>query len=489
MKGMDLKVGMTLLLLAVYFVAAGRKYRSGFSTAPFPVKWIKAAGYAMYQKVAWLRGKDKEDIRRRKVFRMLQKRYGSAEAEKEWVQYQATRYAWVLMGVIGICILFWIGRAEDLLGNSTVASLDRPAYGNDSDSYHLQCENSEGEEQDIELELQAVQYSEEEIQELFARYQSILEQKVAGDNPSLDQMERNLDFSPEAGWEAIEVSWTSSAFDVISEDGILNLSNVSEGETDMMLYLTLSYENYQEMYQVPITVIKNEDNYKESLQEYLKRAEEGDRTSGRFTLPGEYDGKELIYREKRDLSVLYGCMVLLAAVVVWKWQEQSGRLKEFQEHREKQMQTDYPDILSELMIYVRAGLPVKNAWCKMVHEYEKQKASGGSIRFALEEMKTVLQEMDQGYGESEAYVRFGKKCEIPQYVKLGNLLHQNSRKGSSVLMELLKREQIEAQEARKRQIRAAGEVAGSKLMMPMIVLFILVMIIIMVPAFMSFSIT
>ena len=125
----------------------------------------------------------------------------------------------------------------------------------------------------------------------------------------------------------------------------------------------------------------------------------------------------------------------------------------------------------------------------MVHEYEKQKASGGSIRFALEEMKTVLQEMDQGYGESEAYVRFGKKCEIPQYVKLGNLLHQNCRKGSSVLMELLKREQIEAQEARKRQIRAAGEAAGSKLMMPMIVLFILVMIIIMVPAFMSFSIT
>lgn len=486
---MDLKVGMILLLLAVYLVAAGRKYRSGFRTDPFPVKWIKAAGYALYRKVSWIRGKDKEDIRSQKVFRMLQKRYGSAEAEKEWVQYQATRYAWMLMGVIGIGILVWIGRSEGLLRNSTIASLERPAYGKDSESYHLQCENSEGEEQDIELELRAVQYSEEEIQELFARYQSILEQKVAGDNPSLDQVGRNLDFSPEAGWEAIEVSWTSSAYDVISEDGILNLSNVSEGETDMMLYLNLSYEDYQEMYQVPITVVKNEDNYKESLQEYLKRAEEGDRTSGRFTLPGEYDGKELTYREKRDLSGLYGFMVLLAAVVVWKWQEQSGKLKEFQEHRENQMRMDYPDILSELMIYVKAGLPVKNAWSKMVHEYEKQKASGGSIRFALEEMKAVLQEMDQGYGESEAYVRFGKKCEIPQYVKLGNLLHQNSRKGSSVLMELLKREQIEAQEARKRQIRAAGEAAGSKLMMPMIVLFILVMIIIMVPAFMSFSIT
>lgn len=486
---MDLKVGVILLLVAVYLVAAGRKYRAVFRTDPFPVKWIKAAGYDLYRKITWIRGKDKEDIRNRKVFRMLQKRYGAAEAEKEWVQYQAARYAWMLMGVLGIGILAWIGGAEDLLRNSAIASLDRPAYGKDSESYHLQCENSEGEKQDIELELRAVQYSEEEIQELFARYQSILKQKVAGDNPSLDQVGRNLDFSPEAGWEAIEVSWTSSDYDVISEDGILNLSNVSEGETDMMLYLTLSYEDDQEMYPIPITVVKNEDNYKESLQEYLNRAEEGDRTSGRFTLPGEYDGKELIYREKRDLSGLYGFMVLLAAVVIWKWQEQSGKLKEFQEHRENQMRMDYPDILSELMIYVKAGLPVKNAWSKMVYEYEKQKASGGNIRFALEEMKTVLQEMDQGYGESEAYVRFGKKCEIPQYVKLGNLLHQNSRKGSSVLMELLKREQIEAQEARKRQIRAAGETAGSKLMMPMIVLFILVMIIIMVPAFMSFSIT
>ena len=71
-------------------------------------------------------------------------------------------------------------------------------------------------------------------------------------------MGRFVSFNPLR--EAIEVSWTSSAFDVISEDGILNLSNASEGETDMMLYLTLSYEDYQEMYQVPITVIKNEDN-------------------------------------------------------------------------------------------------------------------------------------------------------------------------------------------------------------------------------------
>jgi uncharacterized membrane protein len=43
-------------------------------------------------------------------------------------------------------------------------------------------------------------------------------------------------------------------------------------------------------------------------------------------------------------------------------------------------------------------------------------------------------------------------------------------------------------EERKRQVRAEGELAGTRLMMPMMVLFALVLMIIMVPSLMAFGI-
>lgn len=479
--------GLILFLIVGYIAVVNRKYNFMFSGDRFPVKWMKSAGYDMYRRVSHVRGICKRDIQNQKIYKMMMKKYGPADMDSEWVQYQAIRYAWVLTGLIGVCALIYIYDTADDFPIDSIVALNRPDYGSASEYYSLQCEDSDGNLQNLELELRAVQYTEDEVRKLFSQYKSILQQKVVGENASLAQVCKNLDFSPEEGWEVIEAAWYSSASDVISEDGTVDLSAVSEGQTDMMLYLTLSYEEYQEMYTIPITVIKNAGDYDESLQDYLKRMEEEGRTIAHLNLPEYYDGKKITYKKKKDLSSVYGIIVLIVLWVIWKWQERCSRLKEFLENREKQMIRDYPDIISELLIYIRAGMPVKNAWNKMVHDYECQKVFTGRTRYALESMKTVLQEMNQGCGESEAYVRFGKRCEVAQYVKLGNLLQQNTKKGSSVLMELLKQEQIEAQECRKRQIRAAGESAGSKLMMPMILLFILVMIIIMVPAFMSFS--
>lgn len=479
--------GLIIIMVIVYIAAVNRKWRFMFSGDRFLIKCMKTAGYDMYRKIHDLRGDCNGSVHNHRVYKMMVKKYGPADADWEWKNYQAIRYAWVLTGCLCICTVLCVWYAASDAQTTEITALNRPDYGSVPEYYSLQCEDSDGEIQNIELELQAVQYSEEEIRELFSRYKDILEQKVAGENVSLNQVCRKLDFAPEEGWEIIEVTWNSSDYNVILEDGTINFSAISSEKKDMVLYLILSYEEYQEMYDIPISVIKDETAYHESLQDYLKRMEEAGRTSSYLDLPEDYDGRKVTYRRQRELSGIGGMIIIIILAVIWKWQERYTRLKEFLENREKQMIIDYPDIISELLIYVRAGMPMRNAWNKMVHDYECQKEHTGRKRYALESMKDVLREMNQGYGESDAYVLFGKKCEIPQYIKLGNLLQQNTKKGSSVLIDLLKREQIEAQECRKRQIRSAGESAGSKLMMPMIALFMMVLLIIMVPAFMSFS--
>ena len=73
-------------------------------------------------------------------------------------------------------------------------------------------------------------------------------------------------------------------------------------------------------------------------------------------------------------------------------------------------------------------------------------------------------------------------------MKMGALLSQNLRKGTKGLGDMLSMEAIEAMEERRNRAKRLGEEAGTKLMIPMVMMLIVVMIIVVVPAFMSIQI-
>ena len=66
------------------------------------------------------------------------------------------------------------------------------------------------------------------------------------------------------------------------------------------------------------------------------------------------------------------------------------------------------------------------------------------------------------------------------------MLTQNLKKGSKGLLELLEQESSEAFEERRRRARAEGEKAGTKLLLPMMLMLGVVFLLILVPAFLSF---
>lgn len=65
------------------------------------------------------------------------------------------------------------------------------------------------------------------------------------------------------------------------------------------------------------------------------------------------------------------------------------------------------------------------------------------------------------------------------------MISQNLRKGSTNLAQLLTEEAKEAFENRKHMARKLGEKAGTKLLLPMMMILGVMMVIIMVPAFRS----
>ena len=77
-------------------------------------------------------------------------------------------------------------------------------------------------------------------------------------------------------------------------------------------------------------------------------------------------------------------------------------------------------------------------------------------------------------------------CIRDSYKGLSILLIQNLKKGGKGLLQLLEQEAQAAFEARKRQARVEGEKAAVKLLLPMGMMLLVVLIILMVPAFLSF---
>ena len=85
-----------------------------------------------------------------------------------------------------------------------------------------------------------------------------------------------------------------------------------------------------------------------------------------------------------------------------------------------------------------------------------------------------------------AYEKFGKRCGEPGYIKLGSILSQNLKKGAKGLQELLEQEAETGFEDRKHAARKLGEEAGTKLLFPMMLMLAIVLVVLTVPAVMSF---
>jgi hypothetical protein len=102
-------------------------------------------------------------------------------------------------------------------------------------------------------------------------------------------------------------------------------------------------------------------------------------------------------------------------------------------------------------------------------------------------MLITVRELKLGMPEKAAYEQFGRRVGLIPYIKFSALLSQNLIKGTRGFTDLLIIEAAEAFEDRKEATKRLGEEAGTKLLIPMMVLLILVFLVIMVPAFMSFQ--
>ena len=370
----------------------------------------------------------------------------------------------------------------------------RNSYGEGArrEAFDVEVEDS-GERIPVEVEVGEQKYTADEIQEMFDRVGRKLDKQILNGNESLDRVETDLDLVTGIPDEPVDIAWELDRYDVMNIQGEITEEVLEEEGTLVTLSALLTYredETRQARHQCTVCLyprtLKPGEAREQKIREELTEAEAKDREDKIWHLPRTIGGKAVSYYRQMDSrgAVLIG-MALITGILLLAQKKQKEMQEETQ--RSRQLLRDYPEIVGKLTLYLGAGMTVKRAFRKVVEDYERQKETTG-VRCAYEEIKKTLREMESGHTEAESYENFGRRCKVQAYLRFGALLSQNLRKGTRGLTQLLKMESIQAFEDRKARARRLGEEAGTKLLLPMFLMLAVVLVIVIVPAFLSMQI-
>ncbi len=365
--------------------------------------------------------------------------------------------------------------------------IDRGTYGSGKQKVYLRAAVGK-ERHDLVLEVEGQNYSEKEIPNILEEAAKKLEKIVLGQNKSFDEIRTDLRLVSQIPETAVEVTWDMNRYDLLDLSGHIIQDRVSEkGEMiQLKAMLRIGRKEMEHIFYAKIfpPKLSREEARKKKIKDQAMELEAKDKTSPYVVLPEYVDGKKLIWRYPKDsraAGILLLGTFLAGFLVFWDGYEK----KQKETLRKEELLKAYPQIVSQITLYVKVGMPVRVAWFKIAEAYEKDRKVSQS---AYEEMVHTMNEIKHGISEGESYERFGQRCGLISYRRLGTLLSGNIKKGAKGITELLKKETMDAFEERKHRAKKLGEEAGTKLLGPMFMMLLVVLIIIVVPAFLSIQI-
>ncbi len=142
--------------------------------------------------------------------------------------------------------------------------------------------------------------------------------------------------------------------------------------------------------------------------------------------------------------------------------------------RTDEMLSDFSEVVSKLALLVNSGMILNEAW-------ERVACSGETTLYR--EMRRSVGEIKNGTSSADALYEFGQRCMLPEIKKFASTLIQGINQGNRELAAMLAQQSREVWSMKKQLVRRMGEVANSKLLIPMCITFIGILIMVMIPIF------
>ena len=398
---------------------------------------------------------------------------------------------------IGIAVLFLIaflflcymaGRTsppEKAIQNGNV--IFREGEGKDI-TFNLSTQvDGEKKQETMSISLEDREFSREEFSKLDEKCLAYLNEQLKGQNASLEMVSAPLNFVSNVPETGIEFSWILPE-DYVNADGTLNFAKIPDEGVQTNVAAQAKWRNWEKEYTFPLTingsVLPEGERAINQIKNVLLEKIEEQKTQKEIALPMKVGGYEVHYseveQEKKPPFYLLSILAILFLPVLWKKEERKNL-----EDRQMQLKLDYPEFVNKTMLLFNAGLTVRGCFERLGEEYQYRLQKGGERRYVYEEVLTTYQEMTNGASEAASIEHFGKRCRQLSYLRYASIINQNMKKGTEGFIALLEAEAADAFEKRKEWSRQLGETAGTKLLLPMMLMFGIVISIIIMPAFMA----
>lgn len=133
---------------------------------------------------------------------------------------------------------------------------------------------------------------------------------------------------------------------------------------------------------------------------------------------------------------------------------------------------DFPNVVSTIALLVNAGMMLREAWNEVAY------SSSGDL---YDQMQKVSEDMENGMSEGDALYAFSLRCATPEIKKFTSFIVQGLEKGNKDLAFSLKSQSDELWEMKKQRVLQQGDLAASKLLIPIMVMFVGILVVIMGP--------
>lgn len=174
---------------------------------------------------------------------------------------------------------------------------------------------------------------------------------------------------------------------------------------------------------------------------------------------------------------LYIIIVLVLAVPVLLFLNRIEKKKEKEKERENEFKNQYSKVVYALTAYTEGGMSTREALKRVARD---EVVGEGEL---LAEFRQLNYELDNGLSTEKALLKFAGRIRVNEYKKLAGLIIQNEKKGSVRLSEVLTMELLEASNNKIRLIKEKSEERKVKMLLPITMLLLVVVLILMGPAF------
>lgn len=371
---------------------------------------------------------------------------------------------------------------DSSLKNMEIAKLKRPeSYENaKAVNFGVEVSGIDDEEQlKYTGQIEAKKIAEDEIQNFLIKTLDQVEKSMFREGESGDRVLTGVNIPSSLQKNPINISFSTSESGVLLENGDINFDLVKEKRL-ITVKLLASYEGRETERNIDITLfpklMTEEERIRLAVKDEMDKLFAGGENEI-IEIPDEVEGhgvKVFIPKEEITGSIAGFTLLLIICLFVGFNENNKKKIKD----REEELKNGYTEFVGRFVILLGAGLSVSAVWKKL----EAGFASNKSLN---EEIRLTLWETANGKTEREAYENFGRRIGGTQYAKLVSVITQSLKLGSGQLLARLEAELEAAMFERRNEAKVMGEMADTKLLMPMMLQLVLIMLIIMVPALMA----